>query len=176
MVYRGDESATFGVRGLEGFARKEVEPASRWTGRAPEVDAGERDTHVGRDDGGHRRGRSAGKSGVTFPDPFSCHFRREISTHSKQSEIIKCNGKLAKCYICMKVQSGSSSSYPFGARGPRIDDRRPHSKPAPTWCTETSTSVDEECSRQGNPRGGEIDPPFIHATHVHARRRVMVFA
>lgn len=67
-----------------------------------------------------------------------------------------------------------SSSYPFGARGPRIDDRRPHSKPAPTWCTETSTSVDEEFSRQGNPRGGEIDPPFIHATHVHARRRVMV--
>ena len=28
MVYPGDESATFRVRGLEGFARKEVEPAS----------------------------------------------------------------------------------------------------------------------------------------------------
>ena len=76
----------------------------------------------------------------------------------------------------MKVQSGSSSSYPFGTRGPRIDDRPPHSKPAPTWCTETSTSVDEEFSRQGNPRGGEIDPLFILTTHVHARRRVMVFA
>jgi len=36
----------------------------------------------------------------TFPDPFSRHFRREISTHSKQSEIIKCNGKLAYCYLC----------------------------------------------------------------------------
>jgi hypothetical protein len=83
-------------RGVPKRGRDESEDAGALEGRGTKGGgrASAVDTQVGRDDPGRKKwGRD-----------FS---RREISTQSKQPEIIKCNGKLAKCYtrICMKVQS-----------------------------------------------------------------------
>ena len=51
-----------------------------------------------------------------------------------------------------------------------------HTSTARRRCAETSTSVNESFSRQGNSRGGEIEPPSIRNGQLQARRRFMVFA